>query len=248
VNTHQLYVFVSFSDNKIKQSEMTFDESVLTYVYGSVDCRIDAPRKPTPGIDLLENSFLPLKPNDMTGSKIFDFVRRTSKTCARWDYDGVTTLSTKQGNRNVEAFQSKSLFSLMTENDIHIEAKAGTRLGAFSAKVSGQYHEKLQTDDTAMFNRSWEALRLSQVDNSFVIMDETNRFPTLDQDFVHIIHSKCNSSADLSQKEHVFSICLKNLLRTRSHFAAAASLGSQTVKVSGFQVFVIQCSIFFQEI
>lgn len=232
VRTNSLLI-VLFSFPGLTKTTMQFDENVLQYVDGSVSCNDDAPRRPTPGIELMENSFLPLKPNDCTGSKIFDFQRYSSKSCMRWDFEGITTLSTKQGNRNVEAFQSKSLTGLMTESNIDIKANAGVNLGKYSAEVSAEFHTKEKIEDKQSFNRSWEAMRLSQVDNSFVIMDEVMKFPKLDADFKGIIDNDCKGE-NISQNLHVFSHCLKSLLRTRSHFAETASVGSQTVMVSCF--------------
>ena len=232
------------------QTQMKFDEFFFEYVPGSVNCEENSPKLPTPGIELIENAFLPLQPNENCGSPVFNLQRFVSTSCMRWDYEGVTTLSTRSGNRNVKASQSKKVTDLAKENVGQVNANAAVKMGMFSAKVSAEYKFQVKEGSKQLFNRSWELLTLDQVDNQFVVRDDFLKSPTLDEDLLNTFEICAGQFESVKKKSEkaenkdsttdktkatltdlaANTTCLWDLFRTRSHFLKTASVGSRTTK------------------
>ena len=241
-----------------KGRKFYFEEKIFHSRDGSVDPTPDAPRLPTPGIGLIENGALPLKPS-MIGAKVFDLVRRDAKDGLRYDYDGVVTLATTSGAKTVKSTFASSFVELMRKESRSMSAKVGVEMGSYGGSV-GVGAETKETDKTTrQSNVTWQSESLSQIDNSFIILSGDLR-PTLAPEFLDFYNKTCapaiaNNTAEVfqyrplgptdssewsgSQEEGppVGVSCLVGLMATRSHYNKEAALGSGLVKVNCLDLF-----------
>ena len=225
-----------------------FNEKVFHSRDGAVDPSPDAPRLPTPGIGLIEMAALPLKPGGI-GAKVFDFVRKDSKDGLRYDYEGVVTLAVTDGAKTVKSTFASSFVELMQKEGRSMSAKVGVEMGEWGGSVGFGYSDQHADSSAVQSNVTWQSESLSQVDNSFFILDGEEG-PALAWEFRNFYRQNClpcfqqaqNITSNMRTTDpdykrswrNAMLPCLLKLLATRSHYSKEASLGSGLLKVGGY--------------
>ena len=226
-----------------------FDQTTQTHYQamapdGVVNCADTLTREPTPGIDLIEHSVLPLNPNNLLGDKVFDFEFKSSKSCQRFEYKGVVTIATRSCDKTVKTVRARSAQSLAHSHSISIEASVGVNFAKFGGSAGVGHKSANAQQATSSVNRTWEHQSVTQVDNVISVLK-----PRLDQTFKELIERECiNVTRGLFGQ--IMDNCMNKLFADRSHYFHSASLGSSLVKVclfsALFHLCVHWCATFFR--
>lgn len=204
---------------------------------GTVDCRVGAPRKPIPGIDFVEKSFLGLNPS-RGGKKIFDIRQIPSKSCLTYEYEGVDIAHVRTADRSVQKMSAKSVREMVQSSKLNIQASVGFSFKQVDAGCSAGYkHEKTMGTKESQ-EQKWELASVSQVDNVLSIHPEVDGGPPLSKTFLDFLDEFCfkpveNQETTHQKKATLHETCFPRLFEGYDKVARSLSLGSSTQLVSG---------------
>jgi hypothetical protein len=224
----------------VERSEVTekffVDSFNFNYEPGTVDCRPGAPKKPIPGVELVEVSTLPLNPHQ-NGMAVFNLTSHPSKSCLTFEYNGLKIDHTRTADKSTQTAEEKSAMCLMHSSSVDIKAGVafhflGVDGGASMGFVGSRSMEKDESSE-----QKWGLTSVSQIDNVLAINPEVDGGPPLSEGFMHILDNNCfnpleNLQSPTQKTETLQMTCFPSLFQVSNRVCLECKLGSCVMLVS----------------
>lgn len=159
--------------------KIAIDEYSVTPPPGAVRCTENVALKPLRSVDRIELAYIPWHPTKKHGPQLLNVTRYMSKSCTRFEYVGVTVVSSRRGDKSMQSTTSKSIQKVGRQKGFSVSASASVSF----LKVQAEAAHSTTEESTKSANMTYSMSKVTQIDNVLFISPDDDEFPELSEPF-----------------------------------------------------------------